>query len=289
MMPESKEKKVPWFKKKRTGPVNQPQREFPDGLWVKCGSCGEIIYKKELARSLWVCSKCGYHFRISSKEYMDILIDKGTFREFDKNITSADPISFVDSKKYTDRIKNTIKKTGLNEGVITGLGKIDVIPVSLAFMEFSFIGGSMGSAIGEKVTRCIERSIEHKIPLIIVSASGGARMQESILSLMQMAKTGTALTRLHEVGIPFISILTHPTTAGVMASYASLGDVIISEPRALLGFAGPRVIMQTIGAELPDGFQSAEFVLDHGFIDKITPRNELKETVSKLLDYMFVH
>ena len=283
-----KKEKVPWFRRKRLGPINQPQREVPEGLWVKCNRCGEIIYKKELARSLWVCPECGYHFRIGAKDYIDILIDENSFEEFDQNIRSADPLNFVDSKKYTDRIKNTIEKTGLNEGTITGIGNISSIPVSCAFMEFRFIGGSMGSAIGEKITRAIERAIERRIPLLIVSSSGGARMQESILSLMQMAKTATALTKLHEERLPFISVLTHPTTAGVMASYASLGDVILSEPGALLGFAGPRVIQQTIGGELPKGFQSAEFVLEHGFIDKITPRSELKNTISKLLGYMNV-
>ncbi|MCK5833689.1 acetyl-CoA carboxylase carboxyltransferase subunit beta [bacterium] len=286
-MNNKKENKVPWFKKRLNGPINQPAREVPDGLWVKCESCGEIIYKKELARNLWVCNMCGHHFRIDGTEYINILIDDGTFEEYDAEITSTDPITFLDSKRYTDRLKDTINKTGINSAIITGIGKIESIPVSCGFMQFKFIGGSMGSALGEKFTRAVERALERKVPMITVSASGGARMQESILSLMQMAKTGTALTKLHEAGLPYISILTNPTTAGVMASYASLGDVIISEPKALLGFAGPRVIQQTIGSELPQGFQSAEFVMEHGFVDKITPRSKLKKTVSGLLNYMF--
>ncbi len=284
---EKNDKKIPWFKRYNKGPVDQPAREIPDGLWIKCESCGEIIYKKELSKNLWVCSICGHHFRIDGKDYIDILIDEGTFQEFDSNITSKDSLNFIDSKRYSERIKETVIKTGLNSAITTGIGTIDSIQVSCGFMEFRFIGGSMGSALGEKFTRAVERAIEMEIPLIVVSASGGARMQESILSLMQMAKTGTALTRLHNLGLPFVSILTHPTTAGVMASYASLGDVIISEPGALLGFAGPRVIQQTIGTELPEGFQSAEFVLEHGFIDKIVPRNRLKATVAGLLRYMY--
>ncbi len=278
---------MPWFRKKLKGPVIQPPREVPDGLWAKCDKCGEIIYKRELARAFWVCPKCGSHFRIHSGQYIEILIDEGTFEEFDAEIGSVDPLSFVDSKPYPVRLKAAREKTKLNEAIICGIGNIDSISVSFAAMEFGFIGGSMGSALGEKVTRAVERALERRIPLVIVSASGGARMQESILSLMQMAKTGTALTRLHEAGLPYISVLTHPTTAGVMASYASLGDVIIAEPGALLGFAGPRVIQQTIGQELPEGFQSSEFFLDHGFVDLISPRNELKNNLSKLIRFMF--
>ncbi|HHS50066.1 MAG TPA: acetyl-CoA carboxylase carboxyltransferase subunit beta [candidate division Zixibacteria bacterium] len=285
-MTENKKNNVPWFKRKFIGLKNQQPKEIPDGLWLKCESCGEIIYRKELARNLWVCSICGYHFRIEAKNYLDFLIDGGTFQEFDAEIASTDPLNFVDSKKYTDRLQQTANKTGAKSAIITGIGDIDSIQTSCGFMEFKFIGGSMGSALGEKVTRAIERAVERQIPLVMVSASGGARMQESILSLMQMAKTGTALTKLHEARLPFISILTNPTTAGVMASYASLGDIILSEPGALLGFAGPRVIQQTIGAELPKGFQSAEFVLEHGFVDLITPRDKLKTTIASLLRYL---
>ncbi len=276
-----------WFKKERTGPVKQEQREIPDGLWVKCDGCGEIIYKKELSRALWICAKCGYHFRISAQDYIHILLDDGSFVEENASLRSDDPIKFVDSKAYPDRLKAAIDKSGSNEAIITGLAKINEIPVSCGFMEFRFIGGSMGSALGEKVTRTIERALDKNIPLVIVSASGGARMQESILSLMQMAKTATMLTKLHEAKLPYISILTHPTTAGVMASYASLGDIIIAEPAALLGFAGPRVIQQTIGQELPEGFQSAEFFLEHGFVDLICRRDELRDKTARLLGYLY--
>ncbi|RKZ30291.1 acetyl-CoA carboxylase carboxyl transferase subunit beta [bacterium] len=278
---------MPWFRKKRTGPIIQPARDVPDGLWAKCEACGEILYIKELARALWVCPKCGYHFRIGARDYVDILLDEGSFEELDVSVRSADPLTFFDSKNYTDRIKAAQEKTELNEAVICGIGEIESIPVSCSFMEFRFIGGSMGSALGEKITRAIERALERQIPLVIVSASGGARMQESILSLMQMAKTSTALTRLADAKLPFISVLTHPTTAGVMASYASLGDIIIAEPAALLGFAGPRVIQQTIGQELPEGFQSAEFFLEHGFVDLISVRGELKNNIATLLGYMY--
>ncbi len=277
-----------WFKrKKHYGPVAQSPREVPDGLWAKCDACSEIIYKRELAKNFWVCPNCSNHFRIGSREYISFLVDEGTLEERDKDIKSEDPLKFYDSKPYTQRIESAYKKSGLNEAIITGLGEIDGIQTSLGFMDFKFIGGSMGSALGEKVTRAIERALEHKIPLVIISASGGARMQESILSLMQMAKTGTALTLLNDAGLPFISVLTHPTTAGVMASYASLGDIIVAEPGALLGFAGPRVIQETIGEELPEGFQSSEFFLDHGFLDIISPRSELKRNIALLLEYTY--
>ncbi|MGC9314848.1 MAG: acetyl-CoA carboxylase, carboxyltransferase subunit beta [bacterium] len=275
-----------WLKRKKPeGPVNQSPREVPDGLWAKCDACGEIIYKRELAKNYWVCPNCSNHFRIGSREYLTILLDEGTFEEFDANIKSQDPLSFYDSKPYTERVKSAYEKSGLNEAVVCGLGNIEGKQVSIAIMDFKFIGGSMGSALGEKITRAIERAVERKTPLIIVSASGGARMQESILSLMQMAKTGTALTMLHEAGLPYISVLTHPTTAGVMASYASLGDIIIAEPGALLGFAGPRVIQETIGQELPEGFQSSEFFLEHGFLDLISQRSNLKRNLQLLLSY----
>lgn len=273
-----------WFqKKKRLGPVVQSPREIPDGLWAKCDSCGEILYKRELAKNLWVCPKCSNHFTIGSREYLSILLDESSFEEFDSSIKSVDPLSFYDTISYADRLQAAYKKSGLNEAVITGIGKVDSIPISVAIMDFKFIGGSMGSALGEKITRAIERAVDRRIPLVIVSASGGARMQESILSLMQMAKTGTALTLLHDNGLPYISILTHPTTAGVMASYASLGDIIMAEPSALLGFAGPRVIQETIGQDLPEGFQSSEFFLEHGFLDLISQRSELKKNLSTLL------
>jgi len=275
-----------WFKKPKNGLVSQQKKEIPDGLWTKCESCGEIIYVKELEKNLWVCHRCDFHFRIKSKDYIELLLDQGKLEEYDNNLISTDPLKFKDSKKYPDRIRDSRKKTGLNDAVIVGIGKIENREVSFAVMDFGFIGGSMGSVVGEKVTRAIERSLERKIPLVIVSCSGGARMQEGILSLMQMAKTSGLLAKLYDANIPFISILTNPTTAGVMASYASLGDVIIAEPKALLGFAGPRVIQQTIGQELPPGFQSSEFFLEHGFLDKIVERKDLKKTVSLLLEYL---
>ncbi|OGC78722.1 MAG: acetyl-CoA carboxylase subunit beta [candidate division Zixibacteria bacterium RBG_16_40_9] len=275
-----------WFKKIKEGVTAQPKKEIPEGLWTKCEDCGEIIYVKELERNFWVCGKCKYHFRIKSTDYMNLLLDEGVLEEYDQNLVSADPLKFKDSKRYPDRIKDSRKKTKLNDALIAGLGKIEGRKVSLGVMDFSFIGGSMGSVVGEKVARAIERSLEKKIPLVIVSCSGGARMQEGILSLMQMAKTSSLLAKLHKGGLPFISILTNPTTAGVMASFASLGDVIIAEPKALLGFAGPRVIQQTIGQELPQGFQSSEFFLEHGFVDLIIERSQLKKTVSQLLEYL---
>ncbi|OGC83066.1 MAG: acetyl-CoA carboxylase subunit beta [candidate division Zixibacteria bacterium RBG_16_43_9] len=275
-----------WFKKPKNGLVSQQKKEIPDGLWTKCESCGEIIYVKELEKNLWVCHRCNFHFRIKSKDYIELLLDQGKLEEYDNNLISTDPLKFKDSKRYPDRIRDSRKKTGLNDAVIVGIGKIENKEVSFGVMDFGFIGGSMGSVVGEKVARAIERSLERKIPLVIVSCSGGARMQEGILSLMQMAKTSGLLAKLYDANIPFISVLTNPTTAGVMASYASLGDVIIAEPKALLGFAGPRVIQQTIGQELPTGFQSSEFFLEHGFLDKIVERKDLKKTVSLLLEYL---
>ena len=276
-----------WFKKKNRGVSQQTPREVPDGLWIKCDNCGEIIYKKQLDRTFWTCPQCGYHFRVTSDYYIRILLDDGKFEEYDTNLYPRDPLGFKDRKKYKDRLVAARKKTGLSEAVRVGIGEIDGIEVSFAVMDFRFIGGSMGSVVGERVARAIERAIERKIPLVIVSASGGARMQEGILSLMQMAKTSALLAVLDDEKLPYISVLTNPTTAGVMASYASLGDVIIAEPKALLGFAGPRVIQQTIGQELPEGFQSSEFFQEHGFVDAVVPRPELKKTVSMLLRYMY--
>jgi acetyl-CoA carboxylase carboxyl transferase subunit beta len=275
-----------WFKKPKEGLVSQKKKEIPDGLWTKCDSCGEIIYVKELEKNFWVCKKCGFHFRLKSSDYIEILLDEGKLEEYDRDLVSADPLEFRDSKRYPDRIKESIKKTNLNDAIVTGIGKINGKEVSFGVMDFGFIGGSMGSVVGEKVARAIERSIERKIPLVIVSCSGGARMQEGILSLMQMAKTSALLAKLSELKIPFISVLTNPTTAGVMASYASLGDVIIAEPKALLGFAGPRVIQQTIGQELPEGFQSSEFFLEHGFLDVIVERKDLKRILGLMLEYL---
>ena len=275
-----------WFRRARKGIVGDQKKDIPDGVWTKCSSCGEILTVMSLNKNHWVCSKCDYHFRIPPTTYMDLLLDPETFEEFDSDLVSEDPLKFKDTKKYSERIAAARKKTGRNDAVIAGIGHIDGIEVSFAVMDFGFIGGSMGSVVGEKIARAIERSLERKIPLILVNSSGGARMMEGILSLMQMAKTSALLARLDKKKIPFISILTNPTTAGVMASYASLGDVIIAEPKALLGFAGPRVISQTIGGELPEGFQSSEFFLEHGFLDAIVSRPQLKNSVVKLLRFM---
>jgi acetyl-CoA carboxylase carboxyl transferase subunit beta len=275
-----------WFKKSKEGLVSQRRKDIPDGIWVKCDSCGEIIYRKELEKNLWVCSKCDYHFRINSKDYMNLILDGGELVEYDANLSSADPLEFKDSKRYPDRIKDSQRKTNLNDAVVAGIGKIEGREVSFAVMDFGFIGGSMGSVVGEKIARTIERALDRRIPLVIISCSGGARMQEGILSLMQMAKTSALLAKLYNHNIPFISVLTNPTTAGVMASYASLGDVIIAEPKALLGFAGPRVIQQTIKQDLPPGFQSSEFFLEHGFLDLISHRKDLKKNISLIVEYL---
>lgn len=275
-----------WFKRSKKGISSDEKRNIPDGVWTKCSSCSEILTVLSLEKSYWVCPKCEYHFRIPADSYIRLILDEGTFEEYDANLVSSDPLKFRDSKKYTERVAAARKKTGKNDAVISGLGKIEGIDTSFSVMEFEFIGASMGSVVGEKVARTIERSLDREIPLVIVSCSGGARMMEGILSLMQMAKTSALLSLLDKRRIPFISVLTNPTTAGVMASYASLGDIIIAEPRALLGFAGPRVIAQTIGGELPPGFQSSEFLLEHGFLDAIVPRLKMKETVARLLRYM---
>lgn len=277
---------VEWFKRSKKGISSDEKRNIPDGVWTKCHSCGEILTVLSLEKAFWVCPKCQYHFRIDADAYIRLIADDDTFEEYDVNLISGDPLKFKDTKRYPERIAAARKKTGKNDAVITGLGKISGIDTSLVFMDFNFIGASMGSVVGEKVARAIERSLDREYPLIIVSCSGGARMMEGILSLMQMAKTSALLALLNKRRIPFISVLTNPTTAGVMASYASLGDIIIAEPKALLGFAGPRVIAQTIGGELPPGFQSSEFLLEHGFLDAIISRQMLKETISKLLRYM---
>ncbi|NLI15860.1 MAG: acetyl-CoA carboxylase carboxyltransferase subunit beta [candidate division Zixibacteria bacterium] len=275
-----------WFRKKTRDLAAGEKKDIPDGVWTKCKGCGEIITVISLKKNYWTCPKCDYHFRITSADYINLILDDGRLEEYDANMTSADPLVFRDTKRYMDRIAEARKKTGVNDAVICGIGKIDGREVSFAVMEFAFIGGSMGSVVGEKVARAIERSLQRKIPLIIISCSGGARMMEGVFSLMQLAKTSALLARLDKMKIPFISILTNPTTAGVMASYASLGDVIIAEPQALLGFAGPRVIAQTIGGELPPGFQSSEFFLEHGFLDSIVHRSKMRKAVITLLDYL---
>ena len=272
-----------WFKRKKEGLKPIDRKGMPDGLWVKCDNCTEIIYKKELEKKLYVCPKCDFHFRINSREYIKILIDQKSFKEFGNSIKSLDPLKFKDSKRYTDKYAAAVKKTGLNDAVVTGLGKIDRIDVVVSIMDFSFLGGRMGSVVGEKISRAIETALKEKKPLIILSASGGARMHEGVLSLMQLAKTSSKLALLSESKIPYISILTDPTTGGTTASFAMLGDIHIAEPGALIGFAGPRVIKQTIGQDLPPGFQRSEFLLEHGFIDAIVHRHELKNRIAQML------
>jgi len=276
-----------WFRRSKENiETGNQKKEMPEGMWTKCSSCGEILHKNAVEQNLWVCPKCGYHFRIGSREYFSILLDEKTFKEYDAKMTSKDPLNFVDTKKYKDRIKETIKKTGLYDAIRYGTGKINNREVVIACMDFAFIGGSMGSVVGEKIARAIDKAIKLKAPLIIISASGGARMMEAAYSLMQLAKTSAKLAQLAQKKIPYISVMTDPTTGGTTASYAMLGDVNIAEPGALIGFAGPRVIKQTIGKDLPEGFQRAEFLQEKGFVDIVVPRKDLKSTLSQLLSMM---
>lgn len=272
-----------WFQRTKDSINEKTEKKELPNVWTKCDSCGEILYKKDLEKNLHVCLKCGYHFRVFAKTYLQIILDPKTFKPIDKNMIAVDPLEFTDTKKYADRIKTTISKTGLKDAVHTGYGKIHGRPVALAVMDFGFIGGSMGSVVGEKISRAADGALKNKLPFIIVSASGGARMMEGALSLMQMAKTSAKLALLHEAGLPFISVLTDPTTGGVTASFAMLGDVILAEPGALIGFAGPRVVKEATGKDLPEGFQRAEFLVEHGFVDLIVNRKELKDTLSRLL------
>jgi len=275
-----------WFKRQKQGVQSTDKKPVPDGLWKKCDLCGEILYIKELEKRLWVCSKCDYHFMISTDEYIEILTDEGSFEETHRGLTSSDPLGFKDLKRYKDRVVEYRKKTGREDAVVTGFATVEGRPVVLAIMDFTYMGGSMGSVVGEKIARAADDASRLRRPLIVVSRSGGARMQESIFSLMQMAKTSAMLQKLSDERVPFISILTNPTTGGVTASFASLGDVVIAEPKALIGFAGPRVIQQTIRQDLPEGFQRSEFLLEHGMIDMIRSRDELRPTVSGLLVFM---
>ena len=276
-----------WFRRSQKNISEETQKkEMPDGLWVKCDECGEIIHKKELEQNLFTCPKCSHHFRIGSKEYLEIILDADSFKEHDRRMRSVDPLKFRDTKKYRDRIPEAIKKTGLFDAARWGTGTINKSPVVCAVMDFQFIGGSMGSVVGEKIGRAIDRAWKSKHPLIVVSSSGGARMMEGALSLMQMAKTSAKLARLADAGVPYVSVLTDPTTGGVTASFSMLGDVHIAEPNALIGFAGPRVIKQTIGKDLPPGFQRSEFLVDHGFIDQVVHRKELKNSLFQIISLL---
>lgn len=272
-----------WFKRKDTNIQTRKKKDMPEGIWIKVPVTGETIHKRELEDNYWVDPLSGYHFRIGSKEYFDILFDDGKFEEIADDIMPTDPLNFVDRKKYSDRIIQSQQKSGLSDACRVGVGKLDNHPVVIACMDFSFIGGSMGSVVGERLSRAINHSRKHKIPLIIISQSGGARMMESVLSLMQMPKTSARLAQLSRDGIPYISVMTNPTTGGVTASFAMLGDFNIAEPGALIGFAGPRVIRQTIGRDLPAGFQTSEYLLEHGFLDFIVKRPKMKKKISRVL------
>ena len=275
-----------WFKRsKKPKPVaaDRSRSQVPEGLWVKCDGCREIIYSKELHKNLMICPKCGYHFRIAATERIGLLLDEEEPKELFAGVSPTDPLKFRDTKPYKNRLKHYQDLTNTREAVRVVEGQIDSLPVILAVMEYRFMGGSMGSVVGEKITRAVEEALRRDRGLVVVSASGGARMQEGALSLMQMAKISAALARLREARLPYLSILTDPTTGGVTASFAMLGDLNIAEPGALIGFAGPRVIEQTIGESLPEGFQRSEFLLQHGFLDMVVPRTELKQSVARCL------
>jgi acetyl-CoA carboxylase carboxyl transferase subunit beta len=273
-----------WFRKeKKPKEAVEKQVAIPEGLWVKCDDCKEIVYRKEVEANLNTCPKCAYHFRLTASERFEILFDDNKYKEFATDIRSGDPLGFRDTKRYADRLKVYQSRVGATDAVLCAEGKLEGMPVVICAMEYAFMGGSMGSVVGEKITIAVERALDKKHPLIIVSCSGGARMQEGILSLMQMAKISAALSRLAAAGLPYISVLTDPTTGGVTASYAMLGDLNIAEPKALIGFAGPRVIEQTIRQTLPEGFQRSEFLVEHGMVDLITPRAEMKPAIGRFL------
>lgn len=278
-----------WFKRVKEGITTETKdkKETPEGLWYKCPECGEVVTTEDHMNNYWVCAKCQYHERLSAGQYFDILFDDHKYKEIAADITSGDPLNFVDTKNYKDRIKDTIKKSGLKDALRTASGKIDGRNTVICAMDFGFIGGSMGSVVGEKIARGIDEAIKKKAGFIIISKSGGARMMEAGFSLMQMAKTSAKLSQLADAKLPYISILTDPTTGGVTASFAMLGDINIAEPKALIGFAGPRVVKETIGRDLPEGFQTSEFVLEHGFLDYIVERKDLKTQVSRSLQLFF--
>ena len=278
-----------WFKKgeeEKEGKEKREELKPSERLWVKCNSCNEIIYRKVIERNFQVCPKCNYHFQIPARKRIDCVADPGTFIEYDVDLVSTDPLEFKDSKRYPSRVKESQEKTGQKDAIICGEVRIEGQSAMVGIFEFNFMGGSLGSVVGEKITRLIERGIEKRIGVVIFCASGGARMQEGILALMQMAKTSAALAKLHEARIPYISVLTDPTTGGVSASIAMLGDIIIAEPKAMIGFAGPRVIRDTIRAELPEGFQRAEYLLEHGMVDLIVERKDLRHTLASLLEML---
>ncbi|MCL4106782.1 UNVERIFIED_CONTAM: hypothetical protein GTU68_048226 [Idotea baltica] len=273
-----------WFKRLKTGiqTATKFKKEVPDGLWYKCKECNETTTRKELAENFFKCSHCNYHVRIGSHDYFDLIFD-GSYTEMFSDIISKDVLEFEDVKKYTDRLTAALKKTDLTDAISVASGKVNKKPLVVAAMDFTFIGGSMGVVVGERIAKAIEYSLENRVPLLIISKSGGARMMESAFSLMQMAKTAAKLSKLSKAGVPYFSMMTDPTTGGVTASFAMLGDINFSEPKALIGFAGPRVIKETIKQELPEGFQTSEFLLEHGFLDFIVDRSELKDRIAELL------
>lgn len=275
-----------WFKRSEKNiTTDTPKQDVPDGMWIKCDECGEMMHKKQWEGNSYTCIKCGFHFRIGSNEYFTLLFDEGTFKEYDKKMKSVDTLKFTDTKPYDKRIDETIKKTELMDAIRWGTGEINKLPCVIACMDFSFIGGSMGSVVGEKICRAVDKSIKTRTPLFIISSSGGARMMEGGISLMQLAKISARLAKLAEEKVPYISIITNPTTGGASASYAMQGDLNIAEPNALIGFAGPRVIKQATGKDLPKGFQRSEFLLEHGFLDLIVDRKNMKEKLTQLLNH----
>jgi acetyl-CoA carboxylase carboxyl transferase subunit beta len=275
-----------WFRKNKAPLTNSEKRDFPNDVFDQCKGCDKILYTEKLIQSLRVCPSCNYHFRISPDKYVDLLLDDGSFEEMDANLMNEDPLKFTDLKPYGERLRSAERKVGRNSAILSGMGTIGSHRVAVALMDFRFVGGSMGSLVGEKIARAARAALDYRIPLIVVSASGGARMQEGIYSLMQLAKTSSVLARLHTEGLPYISLLTDPTTGGVTASHAMLGDINIAEPGALIGFAGPRVISDTIRQELPEDFQTSEFLLSHGMIDCVVDRRDLKYTIETLLTHM---
>lgn len=279
---------MPWFKrtKENITTASQEKKDLGEGNWIKCPDCSEMMHRTQWENNFYLCTKCDYHFRIGSNEYFKIIYDEGSFKEFDKKVVSVDPLEFVDTKKYVDRIQETIKKTGLYDAIRNGTGKINGLNAVVSCMDFKFIGGSMGSVVGEKIARAVTKAIKSKSPYIIVSESGGARMMEAAISLMQLAKTSAWLAKLATYKLPYISVLTDPTTGGASASYSMLGDINLAEPGALIGFAGPRVIKQATGKDLPPGFQRSDFLLNHGFLDLIVNRKDLKDKLYYLLRFM---
>ncbi len=275
-----------WFKKAPVADSEKGKLNIVEGMWVKCPFCRAIVYRKEVDRNLKLCPKCDYHFPLSVTERIEILLDPDSFQEWEPDLSPADPLTFVDTRPYADRLRVHQEKTGRKDGMVIGEGFVHGKPLVIGLFDFRFMGGSMGSVVGEKICRAVDRAVKGKHPFLLVATSGGARMQEGTLSLMQMAKTAAAVARLHEARLPFLSLLTDPTFGGVTASVAMLGDIILAEPKALIGFAGPRVIEQTIKQRLPDGFQRAEFLLEHGMIDSIVPRPRLRETIHLLLRHL---